>query len=187
MNTNCASSNLCLQAFRRPALERPFTLSAHGKPPHGRSEVLTMKTPTVIAMCLATACWVAYALEPKLNATLQACNDAMKDYDAVRGRTVDAEANAKKRVLQECFKGSGRSPTLHEPITIDRDSKAPAPVRAAPVMPTMVTPSAPSALTSCDAGGCWDNLGIRYNGIGSTLSGPAGKPCIRSGNWIECR
>lgn len=145
-----------------------------------------MKTRIVIAMCLATACWVAYSREPKPNATLQACDDAMKDYDAVRGRTVDAEEQAKQRVLQECYKGSGRAPTLHEPLTIDPARNAPVPVRAAPAKPTVVIPSAPSVLTSCDTGGCWDNLRNRYNGVGSTLFGPAGKPCVRSGDWIEC-
>lgn len=45
---------------------------------------------------------------------------------------------------------------------------------------------APAIITSCDAGGCWDNLGGRYNGSGNTFVGPNGRICNRSGTMIEC-
>ena len=147
-----------------------------------------MKTRIVIAMLLATVCLVACAHEPIPKASLQACNDAIRDHDAaVRGGNVEATAAARTRVLQECYTGSGRTPSLQEPISIGADRKADAPVKAAPVAPTIVIPSAPSVLTTCDAGGCWDNLGNRYNGTGATLIGPTGKLCVRTGDWIECR
>jgi hypothetical protein len=147
-----------------------------------------MKTRIAIAMLLATACLVAYSHEPIPKASLQVCNDAMRDYDAaVRGGNVEVTTDARSRVLQECYRGSGRAPTLHEPISIGADRKAVAPVKAAPAAPTIVIPSAPSVLTTCDAGGCWDNLGNRYNGTGGTLIGPTGKLCIRIGDRIECR
>ena len=147
-----------------------------------------MKTRIVIAMLLATACLVAYSHEPIPKASLQVCNDAMRDYDAaVRGGNAEATADARSRVLQECYTGSGRAPTLQEPISIGADRKAPAAVKVAPAAPTIVIPSAPSVLTTCDAGGCWDNLGNRYNGTGGTLIGPTGKLCTRIGDWIECR
>ena len=147
-----------------------------------------MKTRIAIAMLLATACLVAYSHEPIPKASLQVCNDAMRDYDAaVRGGNVEVTTDARSRVLQECYTGSGRAPTLHEPISIGADRKAVAPVKAAPVAPTIVIPSVPSVLTTCDAGGCWDNLGNRYNGTGGTLIGPTGKLCIRIGDRIECR
>jgi len=76
---------------------------------------------------------------------------------------------------------------MQEPISIGADRKAAAPVKTAPAAPTIGIPSAPSVITTCDAGGCWDNLGNRYNGTGATLMGPTGKLCIRTGNWIECR
>jgi hypothetical protein len=147
-----------------------------------------MKTRIAIAMLLATACLVAYSHEPIPKASLQVCNDAMRDYDAaVRGGNVEVTTDARSRVFQECYTGSGRAPTLHEPISIGADRKAVAPVKAAPAAPTIVIPSAPSVLTTCDAGGCWDNLGNRYNGTGGTLIGPTGKLCIRIGDRIECR
>jgi len=147
-----------------------------------------MKTRIVIAMLLATACLAACSHEPMPKASLQVCNDAMRDYDAaVRGGNVEATAAARTRVLQECYTGSGRTPTLQEPISIGAEPKAAAPVKAAPAAPTIVIPSAPSVLTTCDAGGCWDNLGNRYNGTGATLIGPTGKLCIRIGDRIECR
>jgi len=147
-----------------------------------------MKTRIHIALLLATACSLACSHEPIPKASLQVCDDAMRDYDAaVRGGNVDAAAAAKTRVLKECYRGSGRTPTLQQPISIGADRKADAPVKAAPASPTMVIPSAPSVLTTCDATGCWDNLGTRYNGTGTTLIGPTGKLCIRSGDWIDCR
>ena len=147
-----------------------------------------MKTRIAIAMLLATACLVAYSHEPIPKASLQVCNDAMRDYDAaVRGGNVEVTTDARSRVLQECYTGSGRAPTLHEPISIGADRKAVAPVKAVPAAPTIVIPSAPSVLTTCDAGGCWDNLGNRYNGTGATLIGPTGKLCIRIDDRIECR
>lgn len=47
-------------------------------------------------------------------------------------------------------------------------------------------PSHPSHITSCDAGGCWDNLGNRYNGTGSTLFRTDGKTCNRAGGMLQC-
>ena len=147
-----------------------------------------MKMRIFVAVLLAADCLVACSHEPTPKAILQVCNDAMRDYDAtVRGGNVDATAAAKTRVLQECYAGSGRAPTMQEPISIGADRKAAAPVKTAPAAPTIVIPSAPSVITTCDAGGCWDNLGNRYNGTGATLMGPTGKLCIRTGNWIECR
>ena len=119
-----------------------------------------MKTQIAIAMLLATACLVAYSDEPIPKASLQVCNDAMRDYDAaVRGGNLEVTAAAKTRVLQECYTGSGRTPILQEPISIGPDRKADAPVKAAPTAPTIVIPSAPSILTTCDACGCWSISG----------------------------
>jgi hypothetical protein len=44
----------------------------------------------------------------------------------------------------------------------------------------------PSAITSCDAGGCWDNTGGRYNkGGGNTYFGPRGA-CQNIGGMMHC-
>jgi len=47
--------------------------------------------------------------------------------------------------------------------------------------------SNPTAIiTSCDPGGCVDNLGRRYNGNGPTLFRTDGKVCQRSGTTVNC-
>ena len=46
--------------------------------------------------------------------------------------------------------------------------------------------SKPIVITSCDPGGCWDNLGGRYNGSGDILFGPGGQACRKTGNKLIC-
>jgi hypothetical protein len=45
----------------------------------------------------------------------------------------------------------------------------------------------PSVITSCDSGGCWDDLGNRYNGdsTGITFFGPSGA-CEKIGDIMQC-
>jgi hypothetical protein len=148
-----------------------------------------MKTRIFIAMLLTVACSPASSQEPAPKASLQVCNEATRDYDAaVRNGDAAAAATARTRVLKECYQGSGRTPVLQKPISIGADHKADAPVKPAPATPTIAVPSEPSVLTTCDGGGCWDNLGRRYNynGTGPTLIGPTGRLCVRSGDRIEC-
>ncbi|MET4580290.1 DUF4124 domain-containing protein [Ottowia thiooxydans] len=38
----------------------------------------------------------------------------------------------------------------------------------------------------CDAGGCWDTLGVRYNGSGARLIRSDGQACRRVANSLEC-
>jgi hypothetical protein len=47
---------------------------------------------------------------------------------------------------------------------------------------------APSIITNCDAGGCWDNLGGRYNkGAGNTYFPASGGPaCQMIGGQMRC-
>ena len=71
-------------------------------------------------------------------------------------------------------------------LSIGTGGKAAAAGKATPTAPALVIPPVPSLLTTCDAGGCWDSLGNRYNGTGTTLVGPTGKLCIRIGDRIEC-
>ncbi len=48
-------------------------------------------------------------------------------------------------------------------------------------------PSQPSMITSCDAGGCWDNLGNRYNrGAGGTHFPATGGSCQLIGGMMRC-
>lgn len=146
-----------------------------------------MKTRIAIAILLVTTCLLACSHEPTPGARLQVCNDAVRHYDAaVRSGHVQATAEARSRVLERCYSGAARAPTLREPFSIGTASKADAPVKVTPSVPAIVIPPAPSVLTTCDAGGCWDQLGNRYNGTGTTLMGPTGKLCIRIGDRIDC-
>jgi hypothetical protein len=43
----------------------------------------------------------------------------------------------------------------------------------------------PYRMTSCDAGGCWDSQGTRYNRSGATLIGPRGA-CVQTGTTLRC-
>ena len=48
-------------------------------------------------------------------------------------------------------------------------------------------PGAPSPATSCDAGGCWDSNANRYSGgAGGTYIDNSGRPCHRTGSWMQC-
>lgn len=55
-------------------------------------------------------------------------------------------------------------------------------------MPAPVRKPAPSSVTNCDAGGCWDNLGGRYTrGAGNTYFPTTGGPsCQMIGGVMRC-
>lgn len=46
----------------------------------------------------------------------------------------------------------------------------------------------PTSMTNCNAGGCWDNAGNRYNrtGDGSRFVRSDGKFCTTNGNFVNC-
>jgi hypothetical protein len=68
----------------------------------------------------------------------------------------------------------GYRPTLVAPAP----SALPAPVP---------TPSGPVRMNSCDAGGCTDTSGARYNGgVGNTLIGPQGQVCTKGVVGAQC-
>ena len=43
----------------------------------------------------------------------------------------------------------------------------------------------PAVLTTCDATGCWDSAGARYNLQGPVLLGPGGA-CTQQGGLLIC-
>ncbi len=48
-------------------------------------------------------------------------------------------------------------------------------------------PQTPTNMTSCDPGGCWDNLGNRYNGnANGTMFRTDGKICQNIGGMVQC-
>jgi hypothetical protein len=48
------------------------------------------------------------------------------------------------------------------------------------------TGNKPTRITSCDPGGCWDDVGGRYSGTGQTLFTSTGKACQRVGSTLQC-
>ena len=58
-----------------------------------------------------------------------------------------------------------------------------APVSALPAP----SPTMPSQVNSCDAGGCTDTSGARYTGgVGNTVLDQNGRSCTRSGTTVQC-
>lgn len=49
-------------------------------------------------------------------------------------------------------------------------------------------PPVPSVLTHCAGGFCYDNMGGAYHqhGRGTTMTGPSGSTCIRTGATVQC-
>jgi hypothetical protein len=146
-----------------------------------------MKTSIATAVCWAMMWALAHAQPATPTLSLQACSDAVQDYEVLaKGGDAQATEAAKRRVLKECYQGTGRAPVSQSPIVIGTERTAPAPVKPPPAAPTIMLPSRPSVVTACDASGCWDNQGTRYHGNGTVLYSPSGKPCFRNGDWIEC-
>ena len=142
-----------------------------------------------LATCLSltVACFCAVAQEAVEPATLQQCKEAMRAYELARGGDEPAVALAARRFQQACFPVPSAPRVLREPISTRIEPVPVPPSIAAPAPALPGVPSAPVPITSCDAGGCWDSHGQRYNGSGSILYNPAGKTCVRTADWIECR
>lgn len=92
--------------------------------------------------------------------------------------------------------GSGAgAPIAVPPVQIGRPADGAAidgkPARAEnrtaqPAVPQSSPPPVP--MGTCNAGGCWDSQGNRYNstGEGSRLVSPEGRPCQSVGKFIHC-
>ena len=81
------------------------------------------------------------------------------------------------------------SPAMTPPVIErphpDLPPKTP-PEPRAQMAPPPVQVARPTALTTCDPGGCWDSNGARLNGQGPVLIGPAGS-CVAQGGFVNCR
>ncbi|MES2320971.1 MAG: hypothetical protein V4633_01780 [Pseudomonadota bacterium] len=54
-------------------------------------------------------------------------------------------------------------------------------------LPPASVPPSPVPIMRCDAGGCVDTSGTRYNGgVGTTLLSPQGKLCNNNGVTVQC-
>ncbi|WP_143752789.1 hypothetical protein [Massilia eurypsychrophila] len=60
-------------------------------------------------------------------------------------------------------------------------------VRSPAALPSASPPQSQPRLNSCDAGGCTDTGGARYNsGVGNTLIGPQGQLCTKGIVGAQC-
>ncbi|MES3022251.1 MAG: hypothetical protein V4857_11790 [Pseudomonadota bacterium] len=81
-----------------------------------------------------------------------------------------------------------RRPTRQDIITMP--PAAPivgAPFRPSVLPPAHAAPSGPVQINSCDAGGCTDTNGVRYNGgAGNAALNPQGRLCTTNGATVQC-
>lgn len=106
----------------------------------------------------------------------RACEAAKRNYEIVAGRSAKDEASisaSRSAMYGACG--------MREPDLV---------VQQPPRREHYATPNPPaikpSTITSCDAGGCWDNTGGRYNrGAGNTFFGPRGA-CQSIGGRMLC-
>src|SRR5690606_8644629 len=90
------------------------------------------------------------------------------------------------------------APSVVRPSRMAAPVPPPAPRPAPPAMVAPVSPPAsppaslpvpppPAPINRCDAGGCIDAGGNRYGGgTGNVYLDRQGRPCVRSGDWLQC-
>ncbi|CAN7495190.1 hypothetical protein LJR289_003356 [Pseudoduganella sp. LjRoot289] len=74
---------------------------------------------------------------------------------------------------------AARAPQYRPPTAMPAPSPLPSPLSSP--LPHAIQP-----LRGCDAGGCRDAGGTRYQGTGPVVLDPAGRPCRTDGNWVQC-
>lgn len=123
--------------------------------------------------------------------------NAGKEPSATEEPRAANEPNAEKEpsALKGPSEQSNRPPMRHRrvppPVGIERPQQAPPAIirreQVVPQAPEPLRPTAPMATDACDSGGCWDNNANRYNGPpGNTVLDNRGRPCHRTGTWVQC-
>jgi hypothetical protein len=111
------------------------------------------------------------------------CERAKHEEDIARNRITKKAgdiAAARGRAEQACLGPQGYA----NAEAARAEGKERARLRQAATPPA---PTAPTAITSCDPGGCFDNLGNHYiDAGGGVLHGSNGKVCIRTGTTVNC-
>lgn len=105
---------------------------------------------------------------------------------------VQAASDKEKPCLQEdkrpCQEKKPLPPRRAVPLVIERvPPVAPPAHTGVPVaVPPVNMPSPPPAVSTCDAGGCLDSGGNRYNGNNGVYLNGAGRQCQRTGTSMQC-
>ena len=118
------------------------------------------------------------------------CNNAKRDLagaksvmqtEISRGKQPGPASAAVKNAEFQVHMACGTAP-------LDRGRAAATAPSEAPAAPTPSAPPAPSVITHCAGGFCYDNMGGVYHshGNGKTMTGPTGSTCIRTGSTMEC-
>lgn len=147
----------------------------------------------LFAVGAALAAGACVAAEPKDRLDTPECKSARVALEQVlarEGAEKDEVAALKKRTAQACF-GTVRNPSpnpgrvARPPVVVPPPATAARPALPPAAPPPPVAIQRPPAITSCDAGGCWDSNGTRLNRMGPGLSGPSG-PCTAQGGFAYC-
>ena len=118
--------------------------------------------------------------EQQARARKDLCKEANTPYKGAQNRQLTAR---QRDMAAGC--SAGRS--TDEIIDISNKHKMSAPPPP-PAPPSHTAPSGPAQITNCDAGGCWDTQGQRYNqGAGSTHFRQDGRICEQVGQQMQCR
>lgn len=146
--------------------------------------------------CASLASTWAQAADDPLQSP--ACLSARQRLDAAQaeGRGLTPQLRAlRQQVADVCLRARADTPRparLARPAETVPSTVAPPPrVSVPPAMPrpaVPVTPTAPapSQVTRCDAGGCWDSNGQRLNRSGGLLVNPQGQLCTQQGTVLVC-
>jgi hypothetical protein len=120
--------------------------------------------------------------EPPSYACKKAINNANTQSTSAPPSKIDADRGEARRV---CGFDPWPGPSASEIDAANRRSRAiERQARAAEA--AAAADSGPASITNCDAGGCWDTKGKRYNGDGQTMFRSDGKTCTRLGNMLNC-
>jgi hypothetical protein len=130
---------------------------------------------------IATALFLSFSLSG------WAQNPACKLTDKKAECAKDQTAEPKERTLERRRAVPAvipQSPALSPPVTVQRPQPS---IQIPQTTSQAPTVAAPSAITSCDSGGCWDGGVGRYNNAnGNVFINNAGKTCHQIGVTMQC-
>jgi hypothetical protein len=125
------------------------------------------------------------------------CGQAIGELETARSqrnRNPEAVEKARQQAARICFGGTGeakvpsrvaRAPERVPPPHIVPPRAPTAALAAVPAPQPPLEIKRPPVATSCDAGGCWDEKGTRFNRMGPVLVGPGGV-CSQHGAFLNC-
>ena len=106
---------------------------------------------------------------------------ALEDAQRQQNRIDNSERKAARRTAEEIHLSNG-SQGVQQGVLLDRENEAKDEARR-----KARRHNVPPIIMSCDAGGCWDDFGNRYNHAGGgNLFRQDGRFCMRTGSDLMC-